>query len=52
MNLSKYTRLAYDKAGNVLLQVPVITAEIPIAHNAEYPEGYFPYYKGLSDRFL
>lgn len=32
--------------------VPVITAEIPIAHNAEYPEGYFPYYKGLSDRFL
>ncbi|MCO5564111.1 hypothetical protein L7F22_017767 [Adiantum nelumboides] len=32
--------------------VPVITAEIPISPDAQYPEGHFPYFKGLSDRFL
>lgn len=32
--------------------VPVITAPISVDPSAEYPDGYFPYFKGLSDRIV
>ncbi|KAH7439431.1 hypothetical protein KP509_04G060500 [Ceratopteris richardii] len=32
--------------------VPVITAEVPISSDANYSAGQFPFYKGLSDRYL
>ncbi|CAI0398621.1 unnamed protein product, partial [Linum tenue] len=32
--------------------VPVVTANIPVEHNCQYPEGSFPYFKGLADSVM